>query len=321
MEQIHYYGRWNRLSDRAITVNTGSHVVATFSGTGVTARFDTTINQTPNPTLAWRIDGSPWQAGEVATNLALATGLSAGTHEVTLMVRGFNEYQSRWIPPLISSITFLGFDVTGGALESSPRPVRPKFEFLGDSITEGLYIWSMDSAHPTIPWRADAPQSWASQTAQNLGVEWRQVGFGGQGLLKGGSSNVPPANDAFNWIYQGVPRDSWQADVVVINQGTNDGAASASSFRPAYTTFIGTVRAAFSGATILAMRPFNGAHAAEIQAEVNARKAAGDSRISYVDTTGWLGAGDFTDGTHPNAQGSTKAATALTAAIHSLGVL
>jgi lysophospholipase L1-like esterase len=52
---------------------------------------------------------------------------------------------------------------------------------------------------------------------------------------------------------------------------------------------------------------------------VNARQTAGDSRVYYVDTTGWLGNGDFTDGTHPNEQGSQKAATALVAAMKSIG--
>lgn len=116
-EAVHFYGRWNQMADRAITVNTGSHVVAQFSGTGVSARFDVSANQSPNPTLAWRIDQGDWQEGEVAADVALGSGLAAGTHEVLLMVRGFNEFQSRWVPPLISSITFLGFGVTGGAVQ------------------------------------------------------------------------------------------------------------------------------------------------------------------------------------------------------------
>ena len=320
METVHFYGRWNQLADRAITVNTGSHVVAQFSGTGVSARFDVSGNQEPNPTLAWRIDQGDWQEGALAADVSLAAALPGGTHEVLLMVRGLDEFKSRWTPPLISSVSFLGFDVVGGAVQPSPRPVRPKIEFLGDSITEGLYIWREHNGQRTVPWCADARRSWASQTAQSLGAEWRQVGFGGQGLLKGGSGGVPPANDAFNWIYKGVARDDWQADLVVINQGTNDGGAAA-DFRRAYAAFIGTVRVAYPSAKIVAMRPFNGAHAAEIQAEVSARRAAGDAGIFFVDTAGWLGNGDFTDGVHLNDQGSPKAATALTAAIRSLGVL
>ena len=64
--------------DRAITVNTGSHVVATFSGTAVSARFDVSLNQTPNPTLAWRIDGGAWQEGEVAQRCRWRPGCRRG---------------------------------------------------------------------------------------------------------------------------------------------------------------------------------------------------------------------------------------------------
>jgi lysophospholipase L1-like esterase len=289
--------------------------VAQFSGTAIVAKFDTSLNQAPYPTLAWRIDQGTWQEHEVAATLSLATGLSAGTHEVMLMVRGLNESASRWSPPLISSITFLGFDVAGGGLQSSSRPVRPKIEFLGDSITEGI---NLSLGQPTPCWSADGRRAFPSQTAQTLGAEWRQVGFGRLGLLIGGNGGVPVANDAFNWIYQGVARDDWQAGWVVVNQGTNDSGASAASFQPAYATYLGTIRTGYPGAKIVAMRPFNGAHAAEIKAVVDARRTAGDNTY-YVDTTGWLGNGDFTDGTHPNEQGSTKAATALVAAMKSIG--
>jgi lysophospholipase L1-like esterase len=319
-ELIHYYGRWNRLNDRAITVNTGSHVVAQFTGTGISAKFDTSLNKAPGLTMAWRIDQGPWQEGEVTSTLSLATGLTAGPHEVILMVRGLNEGQSRWSPPLVSSITFLGFDVAGGALQSSPRPVRPKIEFLGDSITEGINLFYGHNGQNTPCWNADGRRAYASQTAQTLSAEWRQVGFGRLGLLIEGNGGVPVANSAFNWIYKDVPRDDWQADLVVVNQGTNDGSAPATTFQPAYATYLKTIRVGYPGAKIAAMRPFNGAHAAEIKAEVETRKSAGDSRVYYIDTTGWLGNGDFTDGTHPNEQGSQKAAAALVTAIKSIGL-
>jgi lysophospholipase L1-like esterase len=300
-------------------VNTGSHVVAQFSGTAISAKFDTSINQAPLPTLAWRIDQGTWQEGDVAATLSLGKGLATGTHEVTLMVRGLNENASRWTPPLVSSITFLGFEVTGGAIEPSSRPARTKIEFLGDSITEGINIFSGHNGQSTGPWNADGRRAYASQTAQLLSAEWRQVGFGRLGILIGGNGGVPVANDAFNWIYKDVARDDWQADWVVVNQGTNDGSASAASFQPAYATYLGTIRAGYPGAKIAAMRPFGGAHANEIKAVVTSRQTAGDSRVYYVDTTGWLGNGDFTDGVHPNEQGSQKAAAALVTALKAIG--
>jgi GDSL-like Lipase/Acylhydrolase family len=321
LELIHYYGRWNRLTDRSVSVNSGSHVEASFSGTGITANFDVSLNQSPAPTLVWRIDRADWQEGELTATFPLAAGLTAGPHQVLLMIRGLNEQQNRWTPPLVSSITFLGLTVTGGALQPSARPVRPRIEFLGDSVTEGIFLWGSRPGKDSACWRADARLSYAAQTAQALGAEWRQVGFGRQGVLLAGNGGVPTASEAFNWIYQGIPRDSWQPDLVLVNHGTVDRVADAGAFRPAYAAFISTVRAGYPRAQIAALRPFGGYHAAEIAAEVNARRAAGDDRIVYVDTTGWLTASDYTDGIHPNAQGSAKGAAALTAEITRLNLL
>ena len=62
------------------------------------------------------------------------------------------------------------------------------------------------------------------------------------------------------------------------------------------------------------MRPFAGAHADDIKNAVMTRVTAGDAKVFYIDTTGWIdGATDTTDGLHPNTQGHAKAATRLAA--------
>jgi lysophospholipase L1-like esterase len=236
------------------------------------------------------------------------------------MVRSMDENQSRWSRPLVSSTSFLDFVVTGGSLQATPRPLRPKIEFLGDSITEGVSVWTSHNGQTRKCWRDDARIAYPTQTAQLLGAEWRQVGFGYLGILKTGNGGVPKANDSFNWIYANVPRDKWQADMVVINEGTNDSGAAAATFRSGYAEYLTTIRTAYPNAKIVALRPFNGSQAAPIKAEVDARNAAGDTRVYYVDTTGWLGSSDYTDGLHPNAQGSTKAAQALAAALMKIGL-
>jgi len=135
-----------------------------------------------------------------------------------------------------------------------------------------------------------------------------------------GNGGVPKANDSFNWIYKDVPRDSWQPDMVVVNEGTNDSGAAAATFRTGYAQYLATIRTAYPQAKIVAMRPFNGSQAAPIKAEVDARVAAGDPRTFYVDTTGWLGSSDYDDGLHPNGTGSGKAAEALVAALKKIGL-
>jgi lysophospholipase L1-like esterase len=313
VELVHYYGRWHLLPVAAITVNSGSHVTATFHGTTIAARFDTTSNMDTLPNLTWQIDGGAWKEAEIAPSLILATGLAAGSHDVRLMVRGLNETQSRWTPPLVASVTFLSFDVTGGAVDPSPRPIKRKIEFLGDSITEGVLVHKgTEAVKDTAPWRADARLDYACQTSLALDAEWRQVGFGFQGLTHPGNGGVPVAQDAFGFIYANVARDSWQADAVVINQGTNDGGADSQTFRPLYATFLQRIRAAYPNAQIAALRPFNGAHADDIKNEVMVRTTGGDKKVFYVDTTGWIDpATDCTDGLHPNEQGHQKVTARL----------
>ena len=116
-----------------------------------------------------------------------------------------------------------------------------------------------------------------------------------------------------------MPKDDWQPQLVVINQGTNDGSVPSERFRPAYDRYLGLIRAAYPAAHILALRPFNGAHAEDIRAVIEQRIAAGDTSLQFVDTTGWLDSTiDTTDGVHPDAMGHRKATERLEAEIRAV---
>jgi lysophospholipase L1-like esterase len=321
LEDLHYYGRWDlQQAGKAITVNSGSHITAKFNGTGISAQFDTSGNSTI-PTVRIEVDDAPPVEKEIASTLDLVSGLAPGEHTVTLFVRGMSEFETRWTPPLVSATTFLGFTVTGGALVPSARPVRLKMEFLGDSITEGVALHAQGPQGQTTPnWRTDGPRGYASLTARKMNAEWRQVGFGRQGVNIGGNGGVPKVGDAFNWFYAGVPRDDWQADLVVINQGTNDqfNNVEGATFAPLYRSLLELVRAAYPQAKIAALRPLSGGFGPEISAQVSALTAAGDAKVFYIDTAGWTSNGDFTDGVHPNEAGSVKIADKLVDALQAL---
>ena len=314
------YGRWDVTKPgRAVTVNSGSHVTASFHGSGVSAKFDITSNTGNRPTVSFKIDDGDWVEKEIGATLELATNLPVADHTVALFVRGMNENEARWTPPLVASTTFLGFEVAGGNMVKTPRPERMKIEFLGDSITEGVALHGQGpQGQTTANWRTDGPRAYAALTALAMNAEWRQVGFGLQGLTIAGNGGVPKAQDAFNWFYAGVPRDDWQPDVVVINQGTNDRGAGGGTFAPLYLSFLGLVRTAYPLAKIAALRPLVGDYGTEISAQVAARKAAGDSKVFYVDTAGWTMPSDFTDGIHPNASGSVRLSETLAAALAAL---
>jgi lysophospholipase L1-like esterase len=312
---IQFHGRWDRRqADRAITVNSGSYIVARFDARSITARFDLSRNKAPLPTLAWRIDGQDeqWRESEITESMELAKDLKPGEHTILLLVRGLDEHQPRWSPPLTASVTFLGFDLpAGGKFVQIPDESKLKIEFIGDSITEGVRVHGKEPGRETWPCTSDALRAYPLKTAMKLDAEWRQVGFGRLGIIITGNGGVPAAPDAFDWFYEGCPRDDWQADVVVVNLGTNDFKATSDQFRPGYAKELSVIRKAYPKAIILALRPFNGAHADDIQAEVAARKTSGDARIAYVDTTGWLEKSDFTDGVHPNVGAGDKLANDL----------
>jgi GDSL-like Lipase/Acylhydrolase family len=317
-----YYGRWDLTHQgKAITINTGSHVTASFMGSGISAKFDTSGNSRNDmPTVSIQIDDGDLVEKEISPTLELATGLPVAMHSLTLFVRGMS-WDQRWTPPLVSSTVFLGFTVAGGNIVPTPRPQRLKIEFLGDSITEGIFM------HPAGPqgqttnnWRTDGPRGFAALTAMKMKAEWRQVGFGRQGLTINGDGGVPKAQDAFNWFYSGVPRDAWQPDLVVINQATNDRGAGGKTLAPLYLSYLGLIRSAYPNAKIAAMRPLEGSFGTEISAQVAARKAGGDAKVYYIDTGGWTTPADFPDeyGLHPGPESSVKIADKLTAALQAL---
>jgi lysophospholipase L1-like esterase len=319
-DSLRFFGRWDlRIPNRAITVNSGSYVLAQFTGTSIEAHFDTSLNQAPSfPTITWKVDQGAWQESEVAAKVPLASGLPAGPHTLWLMVRALDEHQSRWNAPLVASVTFLGLDFPDGGNVLPPLAEwdhpKLKIEFLGDSITEGVLVQKVRPGKTSWAWQTDALDSHACKTAMLLGAAWRQVGFGATGLAHGGSGGAPGALDSFNFFYAGCPRDSWQPDLVVVNQGTNDGNMPAAQYQPLYAKYLAMIRQAYPQATIAAERPFDGAQAAGIKQTVEAMKAAGDNNVHYIDTTGWYPSPQV----HPDAEASTGIASKLAPALEGI---
>ena len=66
-----------------------------------------------------------------------------------------------------------------------------------------------------------------------------QVGFGRQGVIQTGNGGVPAASDAHGWNYADSRASSDRhADVIVVNQGTNDTAYGAAEFRAASRAYL-----------------------------------------------------------------------------------
>jgi lysophospholipase L1-like esterase len=325
--RIRYMGRWDTRPDGAITVNSGSSLLLRFSGRSLQGLFQPVGSP---PQIYISIDGAgPHLLNVDQAVLELAPAVSGeGPHTLVLEVKDVNQNTNRWTPPLQSALIFLGVVPGAGGAVLDPAPALTgrwgagalRMEFYGDSITEGVRAISM----ATGPEGSDGTRNYSYLTGLAFGANITEVGFGAQGILRGGGGGVPAAGAAFPFNFAGSPRAAApEPQVVVLNQGTNDGGASPTSFEPAYLAFLRQVRAAHPGALIAAMRPFNGSQDAAIHAAVQAMQ---DPRVIYIDTDGWLeltNSPDYTEqptGLHPSLSGHAKAARLLTDALVAAGV-
>ncbi|MFG2051685.1 cellulose binding domain-containing protein [Micromonospora sp. NPDC048935] len=284
---ISFVGRWNKTNASAyVPYWAGAYLRVGFTGRTVKLRQRNTIQ------LWASIDGRPFTSftGSGTINLT-PTALAAGDH--TLIV-SYRQVAGSYTGDAV----FQGLTLDSGARTFKP-PARPKLvEFVGDSITAGATSSQL------------AVTDYAFKVGERLGYDHTQIAIGGMCLAE--TTDGCWAQSTRYWMSSGgqAGTDQWDfsrytADGVVINLGTNDKSrgVSAASFQATYTTFLTRIRARFPNAKLFAMRTFIGRYAAETEAAVRARNAAGDANVFYVDTTGWLPSGGLSDSVHPNDAG------------------
>jgi lysophospholipase L1-like esterase len=310
---FHFIGHWDlsRADQQAVTINSGSRILCTFSGSSVSGQFGT--EGIKSPAQIWvRIDGQkPVRYTVDAASIGFSPpGLSAGRHTFELAVKDVDERVNRWIPPFEAALIFKGLAISpGGKLLKSRLPGKVRMEFYGDSITQGVRIDSMAIG----PDGSDGTKDYAFLTSLAFGAIHNQIGFGRQGIIRTGNGNVPTASQSFGLNFEGSPADpAFVPQIMVVNQGSNDTPYPSAQFEPGYRAYIAQLHRRNQKATIFCLRPFGGYHADDIQQAV---KELGEPNIVYVDTSGWLDQGDYTDKVHPNAQGQIKAAEQLTKVI------
>ncbi|GIF06823.1 GDSL-type esterase/lipase family protein [Actinoplanes siamensis] len=292
---ISFVGRWNRTNASAyVPYWAGAYLRAGFTGRTVKLRQRNTVD------LWASIDGKPFTAvkGSGTINLTPAP-LAAGNH--TLIV-SYRQVAGSYTGDAV----FQGLTLDAGAT-TFRAPARSKLvEFIGDSITAGTTSSQL------------AVTGYGFKTGEQLGYDHTQIAIGGMCLSE--TTDGCWAQETRYWMSSGgqAGTDQWDftrytPDAVVINLGTNDKShgVGGADFQARYTTFLTRIRATFPTTKIFALRTFIGRYAAETQAAVRARAAAGDSRVFYVDTTGWLPADGLSDSVHPNDKGHQAVADRL----------
>ena len=292
---VQYYGRWNTTDASWYTMGwAGGYVETNFSGSSIGVKLRNTID------LYYSIDGGAetWLRA-VSGNVTIRTGLS-GTHNIRI---GFREKAGSYT----GDPAFGGFILaSGGATSTTTRPGN-FIEFIGDSITVG-------QPNGNRPFTA-----YGYMVGDNLNAGHTQVAQGGACLVST-ADGCWGMMDWFRRTSMASTGDDWnfsryQATAVVINLGTNDvgHGVSTTTFQENYIVMLQRVRTAYPNAHIFAMETFRGRYSAETLAAVNARTSAGDAKVHFVDTTGWLpDAADLVDSVHPSDAGHAKIANRLT---------
>lgn len=292
---IAYVGRWDTGSGTTAVANwTGAYVQTSFTGTTVKVRARDAVN------LYASIDGGPdvFHAGVRGTVNLTPQPLPPGTHTLRITYRS-------------GDTVFQGLVLDAGARTVAPNAPSGLIEFVGDSITAGALTDRL------------ALDSYAWKTGERLGMRHTQVARAGYCLV--GRSGCTGLSTQFfktastggtDWDFS-----RYRASAVVINLGTNDigHGVSGAVFQSAYTAFLRDVRAKYPNAVLFAVQTLKKRYVTETRAAVTARVNAGDGRVRYVDTTGWLSDGaDYEDGNgHPNEAGHTKFANRLAPVIGS----
>lgn len=318
---IHYLGRTQR-GDSVLWTWPGSGLRVIYSSSRAVAlriRADSfgeasSLDRIRN--IWYRIDGNAWILLSIPAN-------SDNAYSLTVPPDG-GRHILEVIKASEGQLTFGGIVLEPGGKLTRP-PVRTRrIEIVGDSITAGYKINGGGSYE--APGDHDARATYGWLLGEKINAEVRLIAITGNGVVHnfGAGPDQKPMPAFYPELHRGynTPNDwSWQPQFVIVNLGTNDLGPPAptdpGTFQSAYSNFLATLRKFNPGATILALQPFgitNGTlvvYPNETRAAVESRRQAGDTRLIYIDTAGWLGAGDFTDGVHPNANGNRKAADRL----------
>jgi hypothetical protein len=306
----------------------GAGFVARVSGSTIAVKL-TTVGSAEAIFFQPVIDGVPgerFSIGTTETTIELATGLADGEH----LVEVYRENEGKFGDTL-----FGGF--AEGTLEVPPAAPGRLLEIVGDSISAGYGNLGSEE-HPNYGPDPDGGCRFSTETesaymtygaiaARELGADMSIVALSGWGAYR---SNSNSTREVLASVYGNTlgtrSAPAWdfrkQADVVVMNLGTNDfamGDPGEAEFKGAFTSLLTTIRGKYPDAWIYCMiGPLlygtgltqATAYLTSIVAEQN---AAGDTKVKLLDfgqQNSSLGTGcDY----HPNVTVQTEMADFLVA--------
>jgi lysophospholipase L1-like esterase len=208
----------------------------------------------------------------------------------------------------------MGLILDDGAFTSKPSTGACLIEYIGDSITAG---YLNDQANVS---------DYAWICSEEMGAEHTQIAYPGIALVSSPRHGTAMDAQYFRLQPPNYPSSpvwdfmKYTPQVVVLNLGTNDSdyEDSDSTFREVYAGLLAGIRSRFPQAELFVMRTFLGIRSQPTVAAVENRIIAGDKKVHYINTEGWLtqATTDYLpDNLHPSEAGHIKAAALLKAVL------
>jgi len=271
-EGFTYCGRWGRerAGRLAVTITNGSTVEFAYTGNLCTLLFDLHGLSVQPQVVVWLDAQGPTRV-EIPRDGAVR--LTPVHHAAPLDGPPFPDVRTTChhvrCMAVMDSDYLSGVDnwtlqqgaarFAGAMLEAGetivPIPQGTRFiECFGDSITAGLRVLYTSRSDTDGPPCQCPERNWPELLAHWLGFHAIVTGHGGQGITSAGTGGVPPAGEAFEWVYAGEPWDPpTPPRMAVIYHGANDSRLSASQ----YKRYLRQVRAAYPDSVMFAFVPHN----------------------------------------------------------------
>jgi lysophospholipase L1-like esterase len=274
------------------------------------------------------LDGRPLSTLVTASgrhSYSIASGLDPGAHELSL---------HRLTEAMFGETHFLGaiLDDDGGALLSPPPPRDRRLELVGDSITCGYGADAADAYEPFTAETENHAASYGALTARALEAEAITVAWSGKGVYRnydgGRRETMPELYDRIlaerrdpRWDFA-----AWIPAAVIINLGTNDFAPGdpGPAFGDAYHAFLRRLRAQYPSAHLVCTlgpvmsRDQVGRARGYVLPSVEAARAAGDTRLSFLEFPIQDGSLGYGSDWHPSRATHRAMADRLTAELRRL---
>jgi hypothetical protein len=288
-EKVRYTGRWNVKGEVATSTAPGNYFEFGFVGDTAVMAFITIDSAEPLAHIYVSVDGGAMVSMPINSYHRI-TAEENGRHHVKVLIKSTMEKGcDRWYN-INSKVSFAG--VTADDFYTLEEDNRPKIEFIGDSITEGIAIDVLDGtyfAENAFPLHAaDSTADYSYLTAKMLDFRPYNMGYGRLGVLREGNGNVPPVSSSYGFYSHGEPMESINADYIVINHGANDASFDDAEFVKAYTDFLDLVRSRNKKSVIIALTPFGGYKGEQIGEAVRLHNEKSGDNVYYLDARDWI---------------------------------